>query len=228
VANGSGFRVNKLDEYQIPRQRMVERLRDYYKIADTRVLDVMNRLPRHLFVPEALRSQAYKDNALPIASGQTISQPFIVARMTEILDLSRRDKVLEIGAGTGYQTTVLAALSRSVFAVERLPNLAAEARERLKRLGVYNVSIKTDDGTTGWEAYFPYDAILVAAGGPEIPKPLIAQLKIGGRLVIPIGVDQKHQNLVRVIKTETSIQTQDFGPCAFVPLIGEHGWQQDR
>jgi protein-L-isoaspartate(D-aspartate) O-methyltransferase len=228
VANSSAFRANKLDEYQIPRQRMVERLRDHYKIKDVNVLDVMNKLPRHLFVPEALRSQAYKDNALPIASGQTISQPFIVARMTEILELSRRDKVLEIGAGTGYQTAVLAALTRSVFAVERLPNLAAEARERLKRLGIYNVSIKTDDGTTGWEAYAPYDAILVAAGGPEIPQPLVSQLKIGGRLVIPIGVDQKQQNLVRVIKTEKGIQTEDLGPCAFVPLIGEHGWQQGR
>jgi len=207
---------------------MVDKLRDHYKIADVRVLDVMRKLPRHLFVPEALRAQAYKDNALPIASGQTISQPYIVARMTEILDLTRRDKVLEIGAGTGYQTAVLAALSRSVFSVERLPNLAAEARERLKRLGIYNVSLKTDDGTVGWEAYTPYDAILVAAGGPEIPDPLVDQLKIGGRLVIPVGADQKTQNLVRVIKTETGVETQDFGPCAFVPLIGEHGWQQGR
>jgi len=205
---------------------MVERLRDHYKIADLRVLDVMNRVPRHLFVPEALRSQAYKDNALPIASGQTISQPFIVARMTEILELTRRDKVLEVGAGTGYQTAVLAALSRSVFAVERLPNLASEARDRLKRLGIYNVSLKTDDGTSGWEAYAPYDAILVAAGGPEIPEPLVRQLKIGGRFVIPVGVDAKHQNLIRVVKTDTGVQTQDFGPCAFVPLIGQHGWSQ--
>ena len=132
---------------------MVERLRGHYHIADERVLNVMNRLPRHLFVPEALKAQAYKDNALPIASGQTISQPFIVARMTEILELTRRDKVLEIGAGTGYQTAVLAALSRSVFAVERLPNLAADARDRLRRLGIYNVSLKCDDGTSGWESY---------------------------------------------------------------------------
>jgi protein-L-isoaspartate(D-aspartate) O-methyltransferase len=228
VTNGSAFRANKLDGFEIPRQRMVERLRDHYKITDTRVLDVMNRVPRHLFVSEALRAQAYKDNALPIASGQTISQPYIVARMTEILELSRRDKVLEIGAGTGYQTAVLAALARSVFAVERLPNLAAEARDRLKQLGVYNVSIKTDDGTTGWEAYAPYDAILVAAGGPEIPEPLVDQLKVGGRLVIPIGINQKEQNLVRVDKTEGGIQTQNLGPCAFVPLIGQHGWSQDR
>lgn len=223
----AGRTANISDGFEIPRQRMVERLRDHYRIADTRVLDAMNRLPRHLFVPEALRAQAYKDNALPIASGQTISQPFIVARMTELLELTRRDKVLEIGAGTGYQTAVLAALSRSVFAVERLPNLAAEARDRLKRMGIYNVSLKTDDGTAGWEAYAPYDAILVAAGGPEIPEPLLAQLRVGGRLVIPIGIDKKNQNLVRAIKTETGIETRDYGPCAFVPLIGEHGWQQN-
>ncbi|HYJ92759.1 MAG TPA: protein-L-isoaspartate(D-aspartate) O-methyltransferase [Pyrinomonadaceae bacterium] len=225
MANISVSRTNITDEFAILRLRMVQRLHDHYHIGDKSVLDVMNKLPRHLFVPEALRSQAYKDNALPIASGQTISQPYIVARMTEILALTRRDKVLEIGSGSGYQTAVLAALSRSVFAVERLTNLAAEARERLKRLGIYNVSIKCDDGTSGWDAYAPYDAILVAAGGPEIPQPLIDQLKIGGRLVIPIGADQKHQNLVRAIKTETGIQTQDLGPCAFVPLIGEHGWQ---
>jgi protein-L-isoaspartate(D-aspartate) O-methyltransferase len=226
VVNGSAFRANITDEFAIPRQRMVERLHDHYKIADTRVLDVMNRLPRHQFVPEALRSQAYKDNALPIASGQTISQPYIVARMTEILEVTRRDKVLEVGSGTGYQTAVLAALARSVFAVERLPNLASEARERLKRMGIYNVSLKTDDGTAGWEAYAPYDAILVAAGGPEIPQPLVDQLKVGGRLVIPVGTDPKNQDLIRLIKTDSGVHTQDFGPCAFVPLIGEHGWQR--
>jgi len=227
VVNSSALRANITDEFAIPRLRMVERLRDHYHVADERVLNAMNKLPRHLFVPEALRSQAYKDNALPIASGQTISQPYIVARMTEILELTRRDKVLEIGAGTGYQTGILAALTRSVVAVERLPNLATEARDRLKRLGVYNVSLKTDDGTSGWDAYAPYDAILVAAGGPEMPQPLIDQLKIGGRLVIPIGADQKNQNLVRAVKTEQGIITHDFGPCAFVPLIGEHGWRQN-
>jgi protein-L-isoaspartate(D-aspartate) O-methyltransferase len=225
MVNSSASRANITDEFAIPRQRMVERLRDHYKIADTRVLDVLNKLPRHLFVPEALRSQAYKDNALPIASGQTISQPYIVARMTEILEITRRDKVLEIGAGTGYQTAVLASLARSVFAVERLPNLAGEARDRLKRMGIYNVSLKTDDGTAGWDAYAPYDAILVAAGGPEIPQPLVAQLKVGGRMVIPVGTDAKNQDLIRLIKTDAGVQTEDFGPCAFVPLIGEHGWR---
>jgi len=206
---------------------MVERLREHYKIADTRALEVMNKLPRHLFVPQALQAQAYKDNALPIASGQTISQPYIVARMTEILEVTRRDKVLEIGAGTGYQTAVLASLARAVFAVERLPNLAAAARDRLKRLGIYNVSLKTDDGTFGWDTYAPYDAILVAAGGPEIPQPLIDQLRVGGRLVIPVGPDPKNQDLVRALKTEAGIETQNFGPCAFVPLIGEHGWRPE-
>ncbi|HEY2867690.1 MAG TPA: protein-L-isoaspartate(D-aspartate) O-methyltransferase [Pyrinomonadaceae bacterium] len=225
MTNSSASRADIMDEFAIPRRRMVERLRDHYKIADARVLDVMNKLPRHLFVPQALQAQAYKDNALPIASGQTISQPYIVARMTEILELTRRDKALEIGAGTGYQTAVLASLSRAVFAVERLPNLAAEARDRLKRLGIYNVSLKTDDGTFGWEAYSPYDAILVAAGGPEIPQPLLDQLRTGGRLVIPVGPDPKNQDLVRVIKTESGIEAQNFGPCAFVPLIGEHGWR---
>lgn len=227
MMNGSVLRTNITDEYAIPRQRMIDRLRDHYRIADDRVLSVMNKLPRHLFVPDALRSQAYKDNALPISSGQTISQPFIVARMTEILELTRRDKVLEIGAGTGYQTAVLASLSRSVFAVERLPDLAAAARERLKRLGVYNVSVKTDDGTAGWAAYAPFDAILVAAGGPEMPEPLVDQLRVGGRLVIPIGADKGNQTLVRAIKTESGLKLEEFGPCAFVPLIGEHGWRQD-
>jgi len=203
---------------------MVEKLRDYYKIADERVLDVMNRLPRHLFVPEALKTQAYKDNALPIAGGQTISQPFIVARMTELLVLSRNDKVLEIGAGTGYQTAVLAALARMVFSIERLPNLAKEAYYRLQTLGFRNFSLKCDDGTEGWPDYAPYDKILVAAGGPEIPEPLLAQLRVAGRLVIPVGRDQKSQTLVRVTRTDTGFKTEDFGPCAFVPLVGRHGW----
>ena len=224
MANSSAFRANKLDEYQIQRERMVERLRDHYKIADDRVLGVMNKLPRHLFVPEALRSQAYKDNALPIASGQTISQPFIVARMTEILDLSRRDKVLEIGAGTGYQTAVLAKVAGQVYSIERIADLAREAQGRIRKLGIYNATVKCFDGTLGWAANAPYDAILVAAGGPQIPEPLVAQLKIGGRLVVPIGSTREAQRLVRVIKTERGHKEEDHGGCAFVPLVGRHGW----
>jgi len=213
-----------MDGFEIPRSRMVQRLRDHYKIGDERVLDVMNRVPRHLFVPGALASQAYKDNALPIAAGQTISQPYIVARMTELLELKGRERVLEIGGGSGYQTAILASLARKVYSIERIPVLAAESKQRLPALGFRNVSFRCDDGTNGWEVYAPFDAILVAAGGPSVPEPLIDQLEIGGKLVIPVGEDQKTQNLVRVIKTETGYTTEDCGPCAFVPLIGKHGW----
>ncbi len=185
----------------------------------------MNRVPRHLFVPDAIQSQAYKDNALPIAGGQTISQPYIVARMSELLELTGRERVLEIGSGSGYQTAVLALVARKVFAVERLSVLAAESKERLLRMGYRNISFKTADGTEGWESYAPFDAILVAAGGPELPKPLIDQLNIGGRLVIPIGNDKASQMLIRVTRTETGIKKEKCGPCAFVPLIGGHGWK---
>lgn len=214
-----------MDEYQIPREKMVARLSEHYKILDERVLKVMRRLPRHLFVPEALKVQAYKDNALPISSSQTISQPFIVARMTELLDLSATDRVLEIGAGSGYQTAILASLTEKVFAIERVPNLAREAQERLQKMGFGNITLRCADGTNGWEIYAPFDAILVAAGSPSVPEPLVRQLKIGGRLVIPIGQDQKSQNLIRITRAENNILTQDFGACAFVPLIGEHGWK---
>jgi len=214
-----------MNEYQIPRERMVQRLREHYKIRDERVLDVMEKLPHHLFVAEALKVQAYKDNALPISSNQTISQPFIVARMTELLEITPQSRILEIGAGSGYQTAILGSLAGQVFAIERIPVLAKEAQERLQKLNFHNVTLRCADGTNGWEVYAPFDGILVAAGGPSIPDPLVKQLKIGGRLVIPIGNDQKTQNLIRVTRTAKSFQTEDFGACAFVPLIGEHGWK---
>lgn len=223
--NAAANRKNMADGYEMLRGSMVERLRDHYKIADERVLDVISRLPRHAFVPDALKSQAYRDNALPISGGQTISQPFIVARMTELLGLKGDEKVLEVGAGTGFQTAVLALLARKIFAIERLPNLAQEANQRLQILGFRNVTLKAADGTTGWDAYHPYDAILVAAGGPAVPEPLVAQLKIGGRLVIPVGEEQRSQMLIRVTRTMTGYEHENFGPCAFVPLIGEHGWR---
>jgi protein-L-isoaspartate(D-aspartate) O-methyltransferase len=213
------------DGFEILRGNMVKRLREHYKIADERVLEVMNRLPRHFFVPEAIKHQAYKDNALPISSNQTISQPFIVARMTELLELTPNSRILEIGAGSGYQTAILASIAGKIFAVERIANLAKEAQERLQNLGFHNITLRCADGTNGWDVYAPFDGILVAAGSPEMPQPLLAQLKTGGRLVIPIGQDPKTQNLIRVTRTANGFQTEDFGACSFVPLIGEHGWK---
>ncbi|HEV7859543.1 MAG TPA: protein-L-isoaspartate(D-aspartate) O-methyltransferase [Pyrinomonadaceae bacterium] len=211
-------------EYRIPRERMVQRLRDHYLIRDPRVLDAINAVPRHVFVPEALQGRAYGDHALPINANQTISQPFIVARMTELLELDERSRVLEIGAGSGYQTAVLAQLAAQVYAIERIAELARQAQARIRGLGIYNATVKCFDGTLGWSAHAPYDAILVAAGGPEVPEPLEAQLKLSGRLVMPVGTTRESQTLVRIIRTETGLTREDHGACAFVPLIGHYGW----
>ncbi len=205
---------------------MVARLREHYGIRDQRVLEAMRSVPRHAFVPEALQSRAYGDHALPISANQTISQPYIVARMTELLEIDKESRVLEIGAGSGYQTAVLAQVAGQVFAIERIGELAREAQSRIRQLNIYNATVKCFDGTLGWATHAPYDAILVAAGGPSIPEPLVSQLKIGGRLVVPIGDSREAQRLVRVIKTESGYKQEDHGACAFVPLIGQHGWSQ--
>lgn len=203
---------------------MVVRLRDHYGIRDPRVLEAIRNVPRHFFVPEALQSRAYGDHALPISANQTISQPFIVARMTELLELDGNSRVLEIGAGSGYQTAVLSQIAAQVYAIERIGELAREAQARIRQLEIYNATVKCFDGTLGWAAHAPYDGILVAAGGPTVPEPLIAQLRIGGRLVVPVGDSRDSQRLIRVIKTETGRKIEDHGGCAFVPLIGQHGW----
>ncbi len=203
---------------------MIGRLRDHYGIRDSRVLDAMLTVPRHLFVPGALQSRAYGDHALPIAANQTISQPFIVARMTELLELDGRSRVLEIGAGSGYQTAILARVAAQVFAIERIGELAREAQARIRQLNIYNATVKCFDGTLGWSAHAPYDAVLVAAGGPDVPEPLVAQLQLGGRLVIPVGESREAQRLIRIIKTEKGHEREDHGACAFVPLIGHYGW----
>lgn len=210
------------------RERMVEGLRSRYQIKDERVLNAMREVPRHVFVPEALQSRAYGDHALPIAAGQTISQPYIVARMSELLELTKESRVLEIGAGSGYQTAILAKLAAQVFAIERIAELAREAQARIRSLGIYNATVKCFDGTFGWNAHAPYNGVLVAAGGPEVPEPLVAQLKIGGRLVIPVGPTREAQSLVRVIRNEEGYEREDHGPCAFVPLIGRYGWTTDE
>ncbi len=214
------------DGYAFQREQMVGRLRGFYHIGDEKVLGAMFSVPRHFFVPTALQAKAYGDHALPISASQTISQPYIVAKMTELLELKPGDKVLEIGAGSGYQTAILSRLARAVYAIERVPELGAEAESRLRQLSANNVSIKIGDGTLGWELYSPYDAVLVAAGGPEAPQPLLNQLKIGGKLVIPIGKDAASQRLVRYTRTEKEFIAEDFGACSFVPLIGAHGWDK--
>jgi protein-L-isoaspartate(D-aspartate) O-methyltransferase len=183
----------------------------------------MARVPRHLFVPEALRSKAYGDHALPIGEMQTISQPYMVARMTELLEVDKDSTVLEIGAGSGYQTAVLSAVAGRVFSIERISDLARTAQRNIRQIGCYNATVKWFDGTIGWSEHAPYDAILVAAGGPDVPEPLVSQLRVGGRLVIPIG-DEERQALVRVIRTETGAVREEHGACLFVKLIGRYGW----
>lgn len=210
--------------YRIPRERMVERLRTHYGIRDRRVLDAMLTLPRHLFVPEALQSRAYGDHALPIDANQTISQPFIVAQMSELLELQGSERVLEIGAGSGYQTAVLSRLAAQVYSIERIPELARQAQSRIRSLNIHNATVKCFDGTLGWSAHAPYDRILAAAGAPQVPEPLLAQLKVGGCLVIPVGDTRESQHMVRAIRTEDNYEFEAHGACAFVPLIGHYGW----
>jgi protein-L-isoaspartate(D-aspartate) O-methyltransferase len=204
---------------------MVELLRSR-GIRDERVLKSMGEIPRHFFVPEALQAKAYGDHALPIGDMQTISQPYMVARMTELLEIDENSTVLEIGAGSGYQTAVLSAVAGRVFSIERISELARNAQRNIRRLGCYNATVKWFDGTIGWSDHAPYDGILVAAGSPEIPEPLIKQLSIGGKLVIPIG-DAERQVLVRIIRTESGTTREDHGLCQFVKLIGRHGWPND-
>jgi len=195
-------------------------------IKDAKLIAAMKKIPRHLFVEEALQSQAYTDHPLPIGEKQTISQPYMVALMTEALLLTGKEKVLEIGTGSGYQTAILAEMSEKVFSVERIRSLAIGARRLLYELGYFNVEIKIFDGTFGWMEESPFDAILVTAGSPDIPQPLIDQLGTGGRLVIPVG-DAFIQDLFRVIKTEAGAKKEDLGGCRFVKLIGKYGWKAE-
>jgi len=195
-------------------------------IKDAKLIAAMKKIPRHLFVEEALQNQAYTDHPLPIGEKQTISQPYMVALMTEALLLTGEEKVLEIGTGSGYQTAILAELSEKVFSIERIRPLALRARKLLYELGYFNVEIKIFDGTFGWMEESPFDAILVTAGSPDIPQPLIDQLATGGRLVIPVG-DEFIQDLFRVTKTEETVKKEDLGGCRFVKLIGKYGWKAE-
>ena len=201
------------------RDRLVQRLREQ-GISNLTVLERIRYVPRHIFVDEALGSRAYEDTALPIGFGQTISQPYIVARMTEaLLEAGPADNVLEVGTGCGYQTAVLAPLVIRVSTIERIEPLLARARERLKELGIRNVRFRHGDGALGWKAHAPFDGILVAAAPLTVPETLIKQLKVGGRLLVPIGQEGK-QELVRFTRRDQRVERESLGPVAFVPLLG--------
>jgi protein-L-isoaspartate(D-aspartate) O-methyltransferase len=206
------------------RERMVAEQLVPRGIKDPRVLEAMGKVPRHLFVDEALRDKAYGDHPLPIGEGQTISQPFMVGRMTELLRLTGTEKVLEVGTGSGYQAAVLAQLAARVCAIERLAKLATRARETLERLGITNVWVRTANGTFGWPDEAPFDRILVAAAGPSVPPPLLEQLAEGGRMVMPVG-QADYQRLQVIDKIGGQARVTEDSECVFVKLIGKFAWE---
>jgi protein-L-isoaspartate(D-aspartate) O-methyltransferase len=211
-------------EFRGARRRLVDTLRQK-GIADLAVLRAVEATPRHAFVPTGVRHRAYEDSALPIGNGQTISQPSLHARYLELLQLSGRERVLEVGTGSGSQTVLLSHLVAQVFSIERIPALLQSAREVIQRLGAKNVSLLLGDGTVGWREYAPYDAILVSAAGPDVPAPLLEQLAVGGRLLVPVGrADEQVLRMYR--RTEAGVESRELGAVRFVPLVGRHGWQR--
>jgi len=209
--------------HELKREMMVEEQLKTRGIRDSRVLQAMRKVPRHLFVSDELQERAYDDCALPIGEGQTISQPYMVAIMTELLELQGDETVLEIGTGSGYQSAVLSLLCSEVYTIERIESLAIKAEGLLRSLGYRNINVLIRDGTMGLPEYAPFDAIIVTAGAPEIPRVYIEQLKINGRLVIPVG-DRYSQVLYQLKKTPAGIITKTSTPCVFVPLVGRYGW----
>jgi len=217
--NGSG------DRFAEDRHLMVESQIRKRGITDEHVLLAMATVPRHEFVPAFWINQAYADEPLPIGHGQTISQPYIVAAMVASLALTGSEVVLEIGTGCGYQAAVVSLLAREIHTVEILPDLAQSASERLQRLGYANAHVHSGDGTLGWREFSPYDAILIAAAAPTVPEPLLQQLAEGGRLIAPVGEEDK-QELQLITKREGKFSVKQGGPCRFVPLLGQHGWRK--
>lgn len=214
-------------DYSVARRRMVEQQIVARGINDQRVLDAILKVPRHRFVEPGLYSHAYSDASLPIGYKQTISQPYMVAAMSAALALQGTERVLEIGTGSGYQTAILAQIAKRIYSIERIAPLAAGARKILDQLSICNVNIKLADGTVGWKEQSPFDAILVAAGAPDVPEEYLQQLEVGGRLVLPVG-DRKQQVLLRMTRQEDgSFKHEQLMGCRFVPLIGARGWQQD-
>lgn len=210
--------------YDRRREEMVKRQIEGRNITDPLVLAAMRRVPRHLFVSEALRHKAYEDHPLPIGEQQTISQPYIVAEMTQALELTAEDRVLEIGTGSGYQAAVLAEIAYRVYTIERLYPLYRQARKLFDGLKYHNIVTRYGDGTMGWKEESPFDAIMVTAGAPHMPARLLSQLTVGGRMVLPVG-NQYTQDLVKIVKAEEHCHQVSLGGCRFVKLVGEEGWE---
>jgi len=218
--------MNKNPDYAPIREKMVAEQIEARGVKDKRVLDAMRKIPRHLFVDTGMLHQAYADNPLPIGHNQTISQPYIVALMTEALKLEEDDKVLEVGTGSGYQAAILAEIAEKVFTVENNSILARRARKLFDELNYHNIVIRIGDGTLGWKEYAPYDKIIVTAAAPELPKPLFEQLKQNGIMVIPEG-DRFSQSLKKYKKTDDKFEYENLGLCSFVPLVGREGWKDN-
>jgi protein-L-isoaspartate(D-aspartate) O-methyltransferase len=207
------------------RERMVQEQIIARGISDSRVIAAIRKIPRHLFIDPGIVNRAYDDSALPIGEKQTLSQPYMSARMTEALKLTGSEKVLEVGTGSAYQTALLAEICFNVFSVEKIRALSRKARLLLDQLGYQNIALHVGDGTIGWSEHAPYDAIIVTAGAPSAPKPLLDQLSIGGRMVIPVGEEQG-QTLIRVTHTRSSFKEEQLGECKFVKLLGKYGWRE--
>jgi len=210
-------------DFNLSRERMVKNQLVARGIKDKKVLQAMSKIPRHLFIEDALYGEAYNDHPVPIGEKQTISQPYIVALMTEALELKENENTLEIGTGSGYQTAILAELSSRVYTIERIKSLLGNARKLLSQLGYDNILFKAFDGTLGWKEYAPFDAIMVTAGAPHLAKPLIDQLADNGRMIIPVG-DRYSQELIKVVRKGKELEQESLGGCRFVNLIGAHGW----
>jgi protein-L-isoaspartate(D-aspartate) O-methyltransferase len=223
----NNFTESDIQKYAGQRRRMVEEQLVLRGVKNLKVMEVMSRIPRHLFVQESFQHKAYGDHPLPIGDNQTISQPYVVALMTEALGLTGKERVLEIGTGSGYQTAVLAEMAEQVFTIERIRSIGTAARIRLEQLGYANIVYKIFDGTYGWRDQGPYDAILIAASAPDIPTALIEQLKDTGRLVAPIG-EKNDQHLALLTRKGKETTIKNLGDCTFVPLIGKFGWPEDR
>jgi protein-L-isoaspartate(D-aspartate) O-methyltransferase len=212
-------------DFAADRAKLIEHLRR--EIKDERVLNAMERIPREMFIPQSSQQAAYEDRPLPIGLGQTISQPFIVALMTEALELEGQEKVLEVGTGSGYQAAILAELAKLVITVERLDTLAHQAEGVLRQLGYNNVKVHLAGPSIGWPEEAPYDAIIVTAAAPVVSPELVEQLSVGGRMVIPVG-SRFEQQLLKVVKRQAGYQYEDLGGCRFVPLIGQGAWQEEK